>query len=219
MSTPGYVCHLVVMVAKYLEVTLTHSAVHPHVSIKVPFRYPMTPMCSRSTIRDDISPHFADKEREYAVLSATTSDVSRLNRFPLYIKGKERYAFEYGVFLLNKVTSLPVVVSLTNSCQNIVQLLNFAEQNPADVRNTLPNLRLLMRTYKVVPIRQQNYLLTHRTRTIKKASLPPAQSFARGHRRYPLQLAYHDTLAHARAVSSPCRRWPPCVWVNQFDTI
>jgi hypothetical protein len=48
---------------------------------KVPLRYPMLPMCSRSSIKDVIS---------------------NIGRYPLYSKGVDRTRFEYGVFLLNK---------------------------------------------------------------------------------------------------------------------
>mmetsp|Transcript_14494 Transcript_14494/g.20202 ORF Transcript_14494/g.20202 Transcript_14494/m.20202 type:complete len:506 (+) Transcript_14494:142-1659(+) len=64
----GYVGHLVYMLSKYL---------------RVPLRYPITPMCSRSVIRDDVS-------------SQAT------NKFPLYSRGVDRTRFEYAVFLLNK---------------------------------------------------------------------------------------------------------------------
>jgi len=62
----GYVCHIIFLLAKYLE---------------VPLRYPMTPMCSRSFIRDDIL---------------------NQGKYQLYLKGVEKTQFQYGVFLLNK---------------------------------------------------------------------------------------------------------------------
>lgn len=71
----GYTAHFVFMISKYLN---------------LPFRYPITPMCSRSTIRDDVSqPGGNEKDKTY----------------PLYLKGKERSSFEYGVLLLNKVSA------------------------------------------------------------------------------------------------------------------
>jgi len=42
----GFVCHIIFMISKYLE---------------VPLRYPMIPMCSRSVIRDDISQQVSPK--------------------------------------------------------------------------------------------------------------------------------------------------------------
>lgn len=95
----GYVAHLVFMLSKYLD---------------IPFRYSITPMCSRSTIRDDISLEVPGKPKEY----------------PLYVsKGKDRVHFEFGVFLLNK---------------NIQQLIENCTSRTVDVKNTLPNLRLLL---------------------------------------------------------------------------
>lgn len=67
----GYVAHLTFMIAKYLE---------------IPFRFPMQPMCSRSTIKDQIS-NAGDRDR-------TT--------FPLFAKGSPRPQFDHAVFLLNK---------------------------------------------------------------------------------------------------------------------
>jgi hypothetical protein len=96
----GYVSHFVVMIAKYLN---------------VPFRYPIRPLCSRSTIRDDIDPNLAEKDREY----------------PLFAKGKEKVAFEQGVTLLNKN-----IQQLVDAC--------VASGTTYDPNSTLPNLRLLM---------------------------------------------------------------------------
>lgn len=64
----GYVCHIVFMISKWLN---------------IPLRFPVTPMCSRSLIRDEIGQPRAPK-------------------FPLYSKGAERQRFEYGVYLLNR---------------------------------------------------------------------------------------------------------------------
>ena len=52
-------------------------------------------------------------------------------RFPLYSKGSERVRFEYAVFLLNK---------------NIEQLLNYLGRPVRNLRNTLPNLKLVCDT-------------------------------------------------------------------------
>jgi len=62
----GYVCHLLFMSARYLQ---------------LPVRYPMSPMCSRSIIRDDISQQNSPK-------------------FPLYSRGVDRTRFEYAVFFI-----------------------------------------------------------------------------------------------------------------------
>jgi len=64
----GFVCHLVVMLAFYLD---------------IPLRYPITPMCSRSFIIDEILQHQVEK-------------------FPLYSRGVDRTRFEYAFYLLNK---------------------------------------------------------------------------------------------------------------------
>ncbi|KAM9958693.1 hypothetical protein ACTFIW_012282 [Dictyostelium discoideum] len=64
----GYVCHILHLASKYLD---------------IPLRYPMTPMGSRSFIKDEISHHSSSK-------------------FPLYSKGVEKRIFDYAVFLLNK---------------------------------------------------------------------------------------------------------------------
>eukprot|EP00039_Didymoeca_costata_P007523 m.100772 g.100772 ORF g.100772 m.100772 type:complete len:507 (+) comp13723_c0_seq2:168-1688(+) len=67
----GYTAHLVAMIAKYLD---------------LPLRYPILPMCSRSSIRDDVNLSIPEKDRLY----------------PLYMKGKEKGPFEHGVSLLNQ---------------------------------------------------------------------------------------------------------------------
>jgi len=100
----GYTAHFVTMIAKYLN---------------VPFRYPIRPLCSRSSIRDDIDPTLPDKDREY----------------PLYSKGKEKLAFEQGVALLNKN-----IQQLVDACVKT--------GTTYDPNGTLPNLRLLMKHYE-----------------------------------------------------------------------
>ncbi|KAH3758406.1 uv radiation resistance protein [Pelomyxa schiedti] len=65
----GNVCHAVHLISGYLE---------------IPLRYPMSPMGSRSTIRDES-------------ISQQSSP-----KFPLYSHGVAPGRFEYGVFLLNK---------------------------------------------------------------------------------------------------------------------
>jgi len=68
----GFVCHILFMVAKYLD---------------VPLRYPMVPMCSRSFIMDNILP-------------TETSDLA--NKYPLFSKGTERNRFAYAVCMLRR---------------------------------------------------------------------------------------------------------------------
>jgi len=113
----GYVAHLTFMISKYLE---------------VPFRFPISPMCSRSHIKDDISTSTPDNPKE--------------RTYPLYSVKKERLQFDYGVFLLNK---------------NIQQLLNHCMLQPADARNTLPNLRMLLVHY--INLHQQHTAATGMT--------------------------------------------------------
>jgi len=81
--------------------------------LELPLRYPINPMGSRSSVVDYVTDKLTDKERE----------------FPLYSKGKEKFQFNYGVFLLNK---------------NIAQLRYHNGLGTADLRNTLPNLKQLL---------------------------------------------------------------------------
>lgn len=67
----GHTCQLVLMIAKFLQ---------------MPLRYPMVHLGSRSIIRDHITAHLSQKERD----------------FPLYLKGKEKMHFNYAVYLLNR---------------------------------------------------------------------------------------------------------------------
>lgn len=89
----GYVCHLVQLLSKYLD---------------IPLRYPMQPMMSRSTIQDVVA----------------TSD-----RFPLYSKAQNIEQFRFAVALLNR---------------NVEQLVLSQRLEPFGLRETLPNLRLLL---------------------------------------------------------------------------
>lgn len=81
----------------------------------VPLPYPVTPLASRSTIRDDIS-MLPDPQRE----------------FPLYLpKGgsSAQFRFDYGWFLLNK---------------DIEALCTTQGLKVVDIRHTLPNLKYLL---------------------------------------------------------------------------
>ena len=52
-----------------------------------------------------------------------------LHRFPLFSKNRERYQFDYGVYLLNK---------------NVAQLRHYCSLPTTDLRATLQNLMTLM---------------------------------------------------------------------------
>ncbi|CAG5118810.1 unnamed protein product [Candidula unifasciata] len=79
----------------------------------LPLRYPMVYRGSRSTIIDHIHSKLTDKDRE----------------FPLYGKGKEKFQYNYAVFLLNK---------------NISQMRFYCGLGTNDLRQTLPNLKSLL---------------------------------------------------------------------------
>eukprot|EP01132_Coremiostelium_polycephalum_P001978 gene1978-2435_t len=96
----GYVCHILFLASKYLD---------------LPLRYPMTPMASRSFIKDEISHHSSSK-------------------FPLYSKGVEKRIFDYAVFLLNK---------------NLEQLLNSQGLGMFHLKETLPNVQILLGRSKI----------------------------------------------------------------------
>jgi uncharacterized DUF497 family protein len=89
----GYVCHLVQLLSKYLD---------------IPLRYPMVPMMSRSTIQDVV----------------VSSD-----RYPLYSKAQSIDQFRTAVALLNR---------------NVEQLVLSQGLEPGPLRETLPNLKLLI---------------------------------------------------------------------------
>ncbi|CAG8542227.1 9964_t:CDS:10 [Paraglomus brasilianum] len=134
----GFTCHLVRMIAYYLE---------------IPLRFPITPMSSRSSIRDPISASIPAPRQGYisghmAVVAPLLYlvdwlyvdfyeggeirlvDNNQLGAlFPLFARGVDRYRFEYGVFLLNK---------------NIEQLMNSQGLLVMDLRHTLPNLKYLI---------------------------------------------------------------------------
>ncbi|RUS89951.1 hypothetical protein EGW08_002303 [Elysia chlorotica] len=78
----------------------------------MPLRYPMVHRGSRSVIIDHIHSKLLEKDRD----------------FPLYGKGKEKFQYNYAVFLLNK---------------NISQLRFYCGLGTNDLRQTLPNLKSL----------------------------------------------------------------------------
>ncbi|XP_065644380.1 UV radiation resistance-associated protein isoform X5 [Hydra vulgaris] len=82
---------------------------------ELPLRYSICPMGSRSSVQDLLTDKLTDKERE----------------FPLFSKGKDKFQFRYGMFLLNK---------------NIAQLRYHNKLGTADLRNTLLNLKNLFET-------------------------------------------------------------------------
>ncbi|XP_067669465.1 UV radiation resistance-associated protein-like [Haliotis asinina] len=81
--------------------------------LDLPLRYMMVHRGSRSQIKDHIHTKLSDKDRD----------------FPLYSKGKEKFQFNYGVFLLNK---------------NISQIRFCCGLGTTDLRLTLPNFRTLL---------------------------------------------------------------------------
>ncbi|KAL5004901.1 hypothetical protein ScPMuIL_018357 [Solemya velum] len=81
--------------------------------LELPLRYQMELRGSRSLIRDHIHNKLVERERE----------------FPLYTKGKEKFQFNYGVFLLNK---------------SISQLRYYCGLGTTDLRLTLQNLKTLL---------------------------------------------------------------------------
>lgn len=78
-----------------------------------PLRYPMQHNSSRSTITDHIHSKLSDKDKT----------------FPLYAKSKEKFQFNYGVFLLNK---------------NISQLRFYCGLGTRDLRLTLHNIKSML---------------------------------------------------------------------------
>merc|ERR1712168_324203 len=81
--------------------------------LDMPLRFPIVHCGSRSRIQDHITKELLERDRE----------------FPLHSKGKEKFLFNYGVFLLNK---------------NIAQLRHYCGLSTQDLRNTLPNLHSLL---------------------------------------------------------------------------
>ncbi|XP_033638279.1 UV radiation resistance-associated gene protein-like isoform X1 [Asterias rubens] len=81
--------------------------------LKLPLRYPMIHYGSRSIVRDHITEALAEKDRD----------------FPLYSRGKERFQFNYALYLLNR---------------NIAQLRFALGVQTTDLRATLPNLKTLL---------------------------------------------------------------------------
>ncbi|ESO06903.1 hypothetical protein HELRODRAFT_191237 [Helobdella robusta] len=81
--------------------------------LDVPLRYPIRNAGSSSSVRDDIIDLLNAKERE----------------FPLAIKGRDRFQFDYAVFLLNK---------------NIIQLRHYCGVATSQLGMTLANLYTLL---------------------------------------------------------------------------
>ncbi|KAL3848371.1 hypothetical protein ACJMK2_019234 [Sinanodonta woodiana] len=93
-----------------------------------PLRYPIDFQGSRSMIRDHIHPKLTDKDRN----------------FPLYSKGREKFQFNYGVFLLNKNTS---------------QLRFYCGLGTQDLRQTLSNIKSMLELRLGVKFDKQNLSL------------------------------------------------------------
>ncbi|RKP10474.1 UV radiation resistance protein and autophagy-related subunit 14-domain-containing protein [Thamnocephalis sphaerospora] len=93
----GYTCHLANMIAYYL---------------RVPVKFPMVAMCSRSYVIDPLA-----------------IDPSQ-STYPLYAKGQDVARYEYGVFLLNKnIEQLLIsqglsVIDIRNTLPNLRWLLD-----------------------------------------------------------------------------------------------
>jgi len=105
----GFICHVVYMVAKYLE---------------VPLRYPMIPMCSRSIIRDDISQQSSPKFPLYS------RGVDR-TRFEYAVfllnKNVEQLVNSYNLDVITLRHTLPNLQILLSNQD--VQNPNFVNQN------------------------------------------------------------------------------------------
>ncbi|KAK3590632.1 hypothetical protein CHS0354_032128 [Potamilus streckersoni] len=93
-----------------------------------PLRYPIDFQGSRSMIQDHIHPKLTDKDRN----------------FPLYSKGREKFQFNYGVFLLNKNTS---------------QLRFYCGLGTQDLRQTLSNIKSMLELRLGVKFDKQNLSL------------------------------------------------------------
>lgn len=94
---------------------VTHVLLMCSIFLQVPLRHPVTHYGSRSYITDQISNTSAEKD------------------FPLFMKGKDRMQFTYGVYLLNK---------------NIAQLRWIFLMNTPDLKSTLSNLLSFLQGYK-----------------------------------------------------------------------
>uniref|UniRef100_L7M2F0 Putative p63 n=1 Tax=Rhipicephalus pulchellus TaxID=72859 RepID=L7M2F0_RHIPC len=97
---------------------VTHTLLMMSHFLDMPLRYPLIHCGSMSSVRDNLIEHFTDKERE----------------FPLYMKGKDRMTFNYGVYLLNR---------------NIAQLRCYCNIVTKDLRTTLHNLHGLYEFYSI----------------------------------------------------------------------
>lgn len=100
----GYACHLTLKISQILG---------------LPLRHPMENRGSRSVIFDQVHSKLQDKDREFGN-----------DRFPLYSKGRDKFHFNYGVFLLNKNISqmrfqcgMPTL-DLRQILQNILTMLS-----------------------------------------------------------------------------------------------
>lgn len=117
----GHVCHLLFMLAKYLDVCLLRWVL---TRFQVPLRYPLNPRCSRSTLTDTI----------------TTK-----GQYPLYSRGVDSARFQYAVFLLNKNVE-QVRFSFVEDVHDF-QLIESQQDcgiKVKSLRETLPNLYRLM---------------------------------------------------------------------------
>ena len=88
-SALGFVCHLVLMIAKYDSVRYIRGVTPAAIADddQIVLRYRIHHLGSRSTISDEVSPIRAAPVLQY----------------PLYVKGVERAQFECAIILLNRV--------------------------------------------------------------------------------------------------------------------
>jgi hypothetical protein len=84
--------------------------------------------------------------------SSIQDPISNLGKYPLYSKGQDATRFEYGVFLLNK---------------NLEQLVHSEGLEIESLRATLPNLKLLLDSFKS----NQDRPSAHLTESISVARL------------------------------------------------
>ncbi|KAL6054767.1 RING-type E3 ubiquitin transferase [Balamuthia mandrillaris] len=111
----GCACHVTWLISKYLE---------------VPLRYPITPMCSRSSITDEIS-------------GGDNTSVT----YPLYAHGADRKDFRFGVFLLNRNMEQLLnsqgweIITLRHTLPNLHNLIQNGKKNLERLKqtNTLPS--------------------------------------------------------------------------------
>ncbi|CAL1542983.1 unnamed protein product [Lymnaea stagnalis] len=130
----------------------------------MPLRYPMVHRGSRSSILDHIHSKLTEKDRE----------------FPLYGKGKEKFQYNYAVFLLNK---------------NISQLRFYCGLGTNDLRQTLPNLKSLLEQRLGVRSSISSEQKGSATNTLQS---PPPTSIGESHASRRSQMASSNASSYTR---------------------